>query len=247
MQTRAAPSRRRDAARGRRLAARIAAGLVAAALFLLALPPAALAVAFALRGLPAAAAFVAFAPPSPFRVLPFAARNAALAPASGVFPTEMAAALDFGRRNNARSIAERREYAAILYRTVRVAVLADDGTRRARLAFAVGYAYTTPVVGAHDAAVPDLFGAGGVPVGLLHTHGAYSPAEGEGNDAFSFGAFRDTWWAAFFRLPFYLATPDGHMRVYRPFETGAQTATAADDLPYDPYHPGRIRYGGCRT
>jgi hypothetical protein len=164
-----------------------------------------------------------------------------------IFPTARDAALDFGRRYNARSISDRKEYAAVLFRVARIECRTtwNGFTPIVRpVATTFGFAYTLPVAGTHDSSIPDLFGARGPVVGILHTHGAYSPEQGAGNDDFSFGLFHDTWWADLFDLPFYLATPDGRLRVYLPDMIGPSVATLADDLPHDPWHPSRIKYGG---
>jgi hypothetical protein len=164
-----------------------------------------------------------------------------------VFDTPLEAALDFGRRYNQLSIEAHKEYATVIYLVARVELRVGW---RGRLPVveptltSFGYAYTVPVVGSSDSAVPDLFGARGPVVGLIHSHGAYSAEQGPGNDDFSFGLFHDTYWADFFDLPFYLATPDGRLRVYLPNLAGPAVVTLADDLPYDPWHPSRIQYGG---
>ena len=164
-----------------------------------------------------------------------------------VFSTPLEAALDFGRRYNPLSIAAHKEYAAVIYLVARVELRTDwMGSRPVvrPAVMACGYAYTVPVIGSSDSAVPDLFGARGPVVGLIHSHGAYSAEQGPGNDDFSFGLFHDTYWADLFDLPFYLATPDGRLRVYLPYLVGPAVVTLADDLPFDPWHPSHIQYGG---
>jgi len=167
-----------------------------------------------------------------------------------LFPTPLDAAHDFGLRYNGLSIHDRKEYAAVLYRVSRVRYRTTWNGFAPSVRAEVeihGFAYTVPVVGSGDSAVPDLFGARGTVVGILHTHGAYTREQGTGNDDFSVGLFHDTWWAERFDLPFYLATPDGHLRVYLPGLTGPAVATLADDLPYDPMHPSRFVFGGGRA
>lgn len=164
-----------------------------------------------------------------------------------IFDSPLEAALDFGRRYNPLSIEVHKEYAAVIYLVARVELRVDwTGIHPvvAPVVTSYGYAYTMPVVGSSDSAVPDLFGARGPVVGLIHSHGAYSAVQGPGNDDFSFGLFHDTYWADLFDLPFYLATPDGRLRVYLPDLIGPAVVTLADDLPYDPWHPSRIQYGG---
>jgi hypothetical protein len=164
-----------------------------------------------------------------------------------LFATPLDAAHDFGLRYNGLSIADRKEYAAVLYRVSRVRYRTTWNGFAPSVRPEVeiyGFAYTLPVVGTGDSSVPDLFGARGTVVGILHTHGAYTAEQETGNDDFSMGLFHDTWWADLFDLPFYLATPDGRLRVYLPGLTGPAVATLADDLPYDPMHPSRIVFGG---
>ena len=164
---------------------------------------------------------------------------------SRTFPTPRDAACDFGRRYNAQSIADAREYGSVLYLVTRVEfrIVVDGGHPRVVPAVrALGYAYTAPVAGSSTSAMPDLFAARGPAVGILHSHGAYDPAQGSGNDEFSFGLFHDTYWSDLFDLPFYLVTPDGHLRVYLPDLTGPSVLTLADDLPADPRHPNTFRF-----
>ena len=164
-----------------------------------------------------------------------------------LFVTAEEAAHDFGLRYNGLSVRDRKEYAAVLFRVSRVRYATTWNSFAPSIRPEVelyGYAYSLPVIGAEDSSVPDLFGARGTVVGFLHTHGAYSEEQGSGNDDFSTGLFHDTWWADLFDLPFYLATPDGRLRVYLPDMTGPAVVTLADDLPFDPMHPSRIVYGG---
>ena len=105
------------------------------------------------------------------------------------------------------------------------------------------YSYTTPhpgdPAGVSFSASPSL-GTGNTLVGALHTHAAYDPAYGKGNDQFS-PADRDIVAAAL--GIFYVATPKGLLLKYDPV-TG-KTKQIASNMPHDRNHPDHRKNHSC--
>jgi RHS repeat-associated protein len=119
---------------------------------------------------------------------------------------------DFGLTYNDDSINANREYGASIYRT--------DG----------GYTYTVPSQGRIDSVLMSVPLAE-KPVAYLHTHGADIPNYDNYNFS-SKGIINDVKTAEIMGIPFYLAAPNGALKVYDP-ETGS-TRTVNNNMPRDP-------------
>ncbi|MEM1122470.1 MAG: DUF4329 domain-containing protein, partial [Bacteroidota bacterium] len=146
-----------------------------------------------------------------------------------LFKSRDAAAIDFGKNYNGKSIKDKAEYAARMYRVKR------NGK--------VYYSYGKPAMGTHDESNPhqSKVPRGKLVVGDLHTHGHWLP--NYGNNEFS-PADRVGIYADWDNLKNknkktrkyygYVATPNGNLLRYDP-ATG-ETIVVSSSMPYDKHY-----------
>lgn len=127
-----------------------------------------------------------------------------------VFSSLDEVAADFGTTYNDDSIRYNKEYGATIYKV--------DG----------GYTYTTPATGSNDGVIMSVPSDAKVE-GYLHTHAAYDPYYGDGNNNFS-DTDKNT--ATKKKVVIYVATPDGSLKEYDPI-TG-KTRIVSKNMPTDP-------------
>ncbi len=126
------------------------------------------------------------------------------------------AAIDWGNSFNGESITCDQEYGSSFYQN-------PDGT----------YSYSDPEIGTdHISVTPSLPPNGQTVVGDIHSHAAYNPTYGAGNDHFS-QTDRDDAKANGF--PSYLTTPKGELLLYD-LGTGNEVLISTS-MPRDPNHP----------
>jgi len=136
------------------------------------------------------------------------------------FSTMLAAVTDFGKTYNDDSIRKNAEYGATVYTQTNAGGL-------------VTYTYSVPNRGEEAAVVPSLPPNGQQPVGIVHTHGAYSPYFQ--NNEFSPS---DMEVAKSLGVPIYVATPNGSLQGFYP--NSNTTALLSTSMPSDPNDPDRL-------
>jgi RHS repeat-associated protein len=132
-----------------------------------------------------------------------------------IFPTVDEAANDFGKEYNGQSIIEKTEYGTTI-------IPSGDG-----------YTYMEPTKGTKDSiTLPTPSDGPDQAVAGHHTHGNYDPEYN--NNEFS---QTDKETAQQYDKPFYVATPDGSLKVYDP--KADKTTTINTGMPSDLNDPGR--------
>ena len=139
------------------------------------------------------------------------------AAAPKTFTTLDNAAKDWGATYNKLSIDNNKEYGSSIYQNA-------DGT----------YSYSDPAVGGKASVTPAPPPAGKTAVGVIHSHAAYDPAIGLGNEHFSPG---DIAAAKAGQLQEYLTTPSGELLLY---DLGSgNEVLISTTMPSDPNDPNR--------
>jgi len=138
------------------------------------------------------------------------------------FGSKDEAATDWAFYYNGASITENREYGSYLY--------FDEGNS--------SWTYTPAVTGAADSITADQWNSQGGPPpnteGRIHSHAAYDPALGEGNEIFSGD---DLQLAAEDNADHYLATPEGTLQKLDNKTQGIRQLPTS--IPSDPGDPNR--------
>ena len=164
-----------------------------------------------------------------------------------LFATMDAAAKDFGKYINAKSISVNKEYASFIYQVKKYSTVWNP----IKLPFGITlyypsrvyntyYTYTEPKKGNSDSyelsrpvtLIPKI-------VAEIHTHAAYDPKKGKGNDVFS---GTDLSCVSVLSINIicdtkYVVTPYGSLRRYDP--SSGNIAVISWDMPYDSNHPER--------
>ena len=133
-----------------------------------------------------------------------------------------ATAVDFGKTYNDDSIRKNREYGSSAYMTID----SKGGLK---------YSYTEARIGKSASVTPSSPRVGSPTVAILHTHAAYDPSLGSGNDVFSPD---DKQIATNLSVSIYVATPSGSLQVFNP-KTGKIT-TSSTSMASDPNDPNRL-------
>jgi RHS repeat-associated protein len=123
------------------------------------------------------------------------------------------AAEHFGNNNNAYSIKIQREMGSSVYQL-------SNGK----------YIYTMPVIGKTDAVTPPSTFWNSKWVAVVHTHANYNP--NYLNNEFSEG---DKYYASFYNVVMYVATPNGTLLKYDPITK--KTDVVSKSMPYDSSDP----------
>lgn len=161
------------------------------------------------------------------------------------FKSINAAAYDFGKYYNDNSIRENKEYGSFIFK-----IKDNDGN--------LGYTYSLASIGKNNNVILTSE-PGAENVATIHTHGAFDPELGGGNDSFS-GTFDDKYDANPGKLhtpeqnmsyqkhdvgnankrglPSFLVTPNGTLSMYNP-STG-KVGILSNDMPSDIYDPDRM-------
>ena len=134
------------------------------------------------------------------------------------FATLNDAAKDWGITYNTLSIKNNKEYGSTFYQNT-------NGT----------YSYSDPAIESSSGVTPSSPPAGKTKVGVIHSHAAYDPDYGLGNEHCS-PADSDAAKAG--KVPDYLATPSGDLLLYD-LGTGNKVliSTAMPRDPHDPNSP----------
>ena len=170
-----------------------------------------------------------------------------------LFNTMDEAAKDMAICFNAQSIEEDLEYASFIYsvtaKEIRYGWLTEEyflnfssskgffvdcrpvHYRYSYMVRVTKYSYVTPNKGnAHSVTIPINWFGTKKKTADIHTHGAYSPEIGGGNDVYSPADLETT-------IISYLITPLGTVRKYDPSD--GSDIELFNDVPFDPNHPSR--------
>ncbi|HBZ42380.1 MAG TPA: hypothetical protein DEO50_10995, partial [Erysipelotrichaceae bacterium] len=140
-----------------------------------------------------------------------------------LFKTKDDAAYDFGMYYNAESIVRNKEYGSTIYIVRKIKIRFTSS--RLLVEIQKFYSYTKAKIGTSDSVTPPIKQN---MVATVHTHAAYIPKLGNGNNVFS-GC--DKFWADFFGITSYLVNPKGELKKYGDGNNGIEPILR--DLPVD--------------